>query len=105
MVILPGATTVPVLPGSLTLISGTLYDVFSGPTTVPVNPELPLSGQTTVISGTTMVVLPGATTVPVKVGAGSSPSSSFVQVSGAGRRGSWIGFVIGLVRGFMLRFR
>jgi len=103
-VIIPGVTTMPALPGSLMVISGTLVDIFTGPTTVQVNSELPLEGITTVISGTTMVILPGATTVPVKPGGTASPS--YIQVSSASpRKVSWIGFGLGLLRGFVLRFR
>jgi hypothetical protein len=95
---IPSATIVPVLPGSLTLNSGTWYDVFSGPTTVAVNGEISLSGRTTVIGGVTEVVLSAATTVPVL--------PSYVQASGASRgRNSIVGFVFELVRGFLLRFR
>ena len=95
---IPSATIVPVLPGSLTLNSGTWYDVFTGPTTVAVNGELSLSGRTTVIGGVTEVVLSAATTVPVL--------PSYVQASGASRgRNSIVGFVFELVRGFLFRFR
>ena len=103
MVELSAATTVPVLPGSLTVISGTMYDVFTGLTTVPVNGDLSLVGKTTVVSGVTEVVLSAATTVQVLLGSGVAP----VQASGAMGRGraNWIGFVLGLVRGFGGRFR
>lgn len=100
--IVPSATTVPVLPGSLTVISGSLYDVFTGPTTVPVNGEVSLEGKTTVIGGVTEVVLSKATTVPVNKQTGPA----YVQVSGATRgRTSVFGFGFELIRGFVLRFR
>ncbi len=102
MVIVPSATVVPILPGSLTLVSGSLYDVFTGPTTVPVNGELSLSGKTTVIGGVTEVILSQATTVPVNKQTGSA----YVQASGASRGKSLVfGFAFSLVQGFVLRFR
>ena len=102
MVVLSSATSVPVLPGSLTVVSGSLYDVFTGPTTVPVNGEMSLSGQTTVIGGVTEVVLSGATTVPVN----NSNGPNYVQASAASRsRTSVFRFVIEVLRGFEGRFR
>lgn len=100
---IPSATSIPALPGHITVIGGTTYDIFSGPTTVPVNPALSLLGKTTVISGTTMVILPGATTVPVNPGGATTP---FLQVSVAARgKSSWIGFLMSLAAGFLSRFR
>jgi hypothetical protein len=104
-VVIPLPTSVPALPGQITVISGSTFDVFTGPTTVQVNSDLPLSGSTTIIDGSTFVILPGATTVPVLLGGTASPSS-YVQASGAIRgRVSWIGFVVSLMKGFMMRFR
>lgn len=102
MVVLPSATAVPILPGSLTVVGGSLVDVFTGPTTVPVNGLSGLSGSTTVVNGVTEVVLTGPTTVAV-----ASPTGpSFLQVSGAGRvRGGVFGFLGDVVRGFERRFR
>lgn len=83
-------------------MSGSLYDVFTGPTTVPVNGELSLSGQTTVIGGVTEVILSQATTVPVM----NPNGTGYVQASAASRsRISVFRFVIEVVRSFGGRFR
>ncbi|KAN0121806.1 hypothetical protein V8E51_000132 [Hyaloscypha variabilis] len=116
LLVIPSQTTIAALPGSITLISGNAFDVFTGPTTVPVNPDLAIQGSTTVVGGTTTflngkstvvggvteVVITGPTTVAV-----SSPTgASFLQTSGAGRgRGRVFGFLGVLVRGFGGRFR
>lgn len=82
--------------------SGSLYDVFTGPTTVPVNGDLALSGQTTVIGGVTEVILSKATTVPV-----NNPNGpGYVQASAASRsQTSVFRLVIEVLRGFEGRFR
>ena len=115
MVVLSSATAVPVLPGSLTEVGGSLVDIFTGPTTVPVNGLLGLTGRTTVLGGVTQVV-GGSTTVvggvtevvisgPTTVAVASPTGENFLQVSGAGRlRGGVFGFLGDVVRGFGGRF-
>lgn len=71
----PGPDINPIstpLPGQLTIISGTTNLVFTGPTTVPVNPQFSVDGSTIVQGGTTEVVVSGPTTVVVSGVVGTS---------------------------------
>ena len=74
------------------MISGSQFEVFSGPTTVPVDTDVSLKGKTTVIGGTTEVILTAATTVPVK-GTGSANGGANKSSAVVGKDVSWMALV------------